>query len=155
MEVFEQLGPFVRFGQFLALFPFQIKTYPSSGQFERFNFSWYHPITCWFVLMISYQIIPPLLASLNLYVDPEIQSNMLKLPISIDILFKMSGVFHYLSLTVARIVTLRYQRVYVAIESMISPVVNELHCESTPQCTIKKRSVIGIIIIISSVHKFF
>lgn len=51
MGIFEKLGAFVRFGQLVGLFSYRIQKDEFSLKFERFTFSWLHPLTVWFFVV--------------------------------------------------------------------------------------------------------
>ena len=44
------LGPFLRLCQISGLVPFRMEIDPQTKQFQRFVFSYFHPITVWYVL---------------------------------------------------------------------------------------------------------
>ncbi len=47
----ENLDWLVRWCQLIGLSPFRMERHPESGRFQRFAFSWRHPLTCWWLLL--------------------------------------------------------------------------------------------------------
>lgn len=56
MIIFEHMRPFVFFCQILAVFPFYVESDPETKKFKKFSFSFKHPVTWWFLLVLFLQI---------------------------------------------------------------------------------------------------
>ena len=52
MEGLEKLRPFVRFCQIVGFFPFRMETDLQSGKLKRFTFSFRHPVTWWYMMIL-------------------------------------------------------------------------------------------------------
>ena len=57
-----ELYPFVRFCQVCGFCPFQMEIHPETKEFQRFTFSYLHPVTFWFISMQIFPIILNLLS---------------------------------------------------------------------------------------------
>ena len=55
MEGLEKLRPLIQLCQICGFLPFQMKTDPQTKRFLRFDFSYTHPLTCWFALILITQ----------------------------------------------------------------------------------------------------
>ena len=159
MGFFEQLGPFVRFGQFVGLFPYRIDT-SISGRFKRFVFSWFHIITGWFIVSICLQIVPTLVTwAYVFWQDQEFAkvSNLNSQPQTIFVIFGLSIIVQYIKIVVVRVVSLRYNLLGAATNYLNTHVIKELedlHDSIYPENnygTIKKRTIMGIVLILMKV----
>ena len=56
MTIIEDLGPFVRFGNFIGLFPYRLEADPSRLGMKRFVFSWCHLLTFWCIFLLIFEI---------------------------------------------------------------------------------------------------
>jgi hypothetical protein len=145
-----RLEPFLRFGQFAGLFPYQIELIKSlNGQYKRFTFTCIHPLTAWFIVSFILQFFPCMVSVMLLN---YIRDTMILLPKSIILVYGVGTIVHYLTVLVSRGVTLRYHQLSSLMRSTI--VVRGLEIfESFPHCqnSFRKRTFIGIFIILTSV----
>ena len=163
MGFFEQLGSFVRFGQFVGLFPYRIDK-SMSGRFKRFVFSWFHIITGWFIVSICLQIVPTLATwAYVFWQDQEFAkvSNLNSQPQTIFVIFGLSIIAQYIKIVVVRVVSLRYNLLGAATNDLNTHVIKELEdvhdTFDTVQnyATIKKRTIAGIVLIVIKVRNAF
>ena len=156
MGVLEQLGPFVYFGQLTGLLPYRIKFNPFTGRFKDFTFSWCDRITFWFVLNIGFQFLP-LVVLVWLFMVAQLyeSSTFTNLPLPLILLYGIIVVNHYLMIILSRIIMFRFKKLSIAINSLIDDTVRYLEeLESLPHCqnSTKKRTIVGILLILASVR---
>lgn len=157
MGVLEEIRPFVHIGQFLGLFPYHIEWNTPNNKFTSFAFLWCHPATISFILALVFQLLLPSMALVllmnSLQQQPEfIQSSV---PKYITALAGIGAVFYYLMMFIGRGVTLRYSYLRLAVNSITEPVIKEmedLNCHR--QNSIRKRTFVGVTIIVISVKKY-
>ena len=151
----DDLVPFVRFGQLVGLFPYNIKTNPLNARLsKRLNFSWRHPLAFWFVLVLTFQV-APIFAGLKFYINMPNEFKSLKLSLIFTIPLFVSIAVHYVTIVVSRAVTLRYH--HLALVTSFpnnSDTIRELEeFETTSHTnTVKKRTYIGIFSILTTVQ---
>lgn len=159
MGFFEQLGPFLFWGQFVGLFPYRIDK--SSGRFKRFVFSWFHITTGWFIFSICLQIIPTLVMwGYMFWQDQEYAkvSNVESQPQTMFVIFGATIIVQYLKVVVIRAVSLRYSLLNTASNCLNTHVIKELeNVYDTSYCgksygTTKKRIIAGIFLIVIKVR---
>ena len=145
-----RLQPFLRFGQFAGLFPYQIESIKTlNGLYKRFAFTCIHPLTAWFIISFIFQFLP---CMVSITLLNSAKKTNLVLPKSIILVYGVGTMIHYLTILVSRGVTLRYNQLRSFMRSIF--VAQELEIfESFPHCqnSFRKRTFIGIFIIITSV----
>ena len=155
MGVLDDLVPFFRFAQFVGLFPFKIKKNSLNGRFEGFHFSYCKFATFWFCLVLVLQIAPLII---GFWMFPEIQRNfnLFKLPLIFIIpAYFFNLTVHYAMIAIIRCTTLRHHQLNLAFKYLTSDTFKELkELENGYRSTIKKRTLIGISLILITVSEF-
>ncbi len=155
MGVFEQLRPFVFLCQFSGFTPFRMLFHPETKRFQRFVFSCRHPLTCWFILRIIFQIIIPFWKIYfyfhNISVTAGFDDN---LPIAIYAFTIVAIIFHGLELLLSRYISLYFSAFRRALERIQH--INAVLVELPEKCklTLSRRIVAGMICITIGVHYF-
>ena len=148
------LVPFVRFGQFVGLFPYTIRINPLNKKLERFRFSWCHPMTFYFSLVLIFQI-APIFVSSRVYekLINDLKSSTVSLVFTIPLFVSLA--VHYVTMVVSRRIALRYHHLGLAIKFINSDTIRELEELETNFCTntVKRRTFIGICFILTTVKK--
>ena len=152
MGFFERFKPFIYFGQFVGLFPYRIET---DGKYKRFTFCWCHPLTIWFVLSLVLQF-SPMINSIFIIINANkiVASTATERPTSLLIVTGIAIMSHYAMVLISRSVTLRYNQLRLAVESISVKIIKELEeFETFPRCqnSTKKRTFIGIFLIFITV----
>lgn len=119
MSLLQQLHLFVSLFQASGFIPFTTEYESKTNKFTKFNFSFKHFMTWWFVFWFTIQILVPLCFT-------YIMSNLLvelatdvKLPITVTILSSVSSVNFYLHFGICRwIVLFRYPRLRNAVQAV-------------------------------------
>ena len=150
MAIVKDLGIFFRFGQVFGLFPYRMAV---DRKFKRFDFSWFHPLTFWFISALICQYLPLINTAIVLNVLFE-QTGPSAFPKPLIFLGIIVSGGHYVMILVGRAVTLRYGQLRSVLKSLSAQVVLSLEeFEALPRChnSFKKRSLIGLIIILTFV----
>jgi hypothetical protein len=147
------LVPFVRFGQFVGLFPYSIESNLLNDKPQWFRFSIRHPVTFYFVLVLIFQI-APLFVSSRVYgnLTNDLKSSRVSLVFTIPLFVSLA--VHYVTIAVSRRVTLRYHQLALAINFLNNEAIRDLErLRATNGCTntLKKRAFIGIFFILTTV----
>lgn len=147
MGVFEQLRPFVFFCQLCGFTPFRMHFHQESKRFQRFIFTWCHPLTCWFIFLTIVLIVIPFLEIFVYFDDLRDVAGFDNLPIALYA-FTIAGIaFHGLQLLLYRYISLYFLAFRRALERIqhIDAVLNELPDKC--QLTLGRRVVAGLIFI--------
>ena len=143
-----------RFGRIAGLFPDRIQLDPN-GQFQRFVFSWCHPITIWCIFSFVLQF-GSLYVTIRFLATEIHLPNMAAFPKIVTSVLVTTAVTHYAMILVSRVVTLRYHQLRSIINSIDYEVVRNLedfndqnssHCQNET----RKRTIIGIVLILLTV----
>ena len=157
MGVLDDLVPFVRFAQFVGLFPFKIKRNSLSGRFDGFKFSCSHLITFWYVLVLVVQVAPLIKHAMPMLPQDNLNGNFnssSKLPAIFNLPIYTHLSVHYAMIVIIRSATLRYRQLNLVFNYLNSDTLRELEgLENGCRNTIKKRSLIGISLILMTVCK--
>ena len=153
MCVLNDLVPFVRFAQFVGLFPFDIKKNSLNGRIERFSFSWRHLITYWFVLVLVFQIVP-LVIGVWVHNDLQREFNTFQLPLIFTIPIYTTIVVHYVMVAVSRSATLRHHQLNLIVKYLNSDAIRELEDMTTAgyKNVIKRKTSVGVCLILITVR---
>jgi hypothetical protein len=157
MRFFKEINWFVNFGQIAAIVPYHLKSDRNSDSSntdkKRFIFSWLNPSTLWFALSFSWHIFAIFISIkfLKLWVQ------LLAIPKTIFVLFGLTEGAQYSIFFISHGMMLRYRQLRSAVESITSNAIIELEDKTKDlpsyQNTTKKRTVIGIFLILISVTK--
>ena len=157
MGFFEQYGWFVNFGQFTGFIPYRMQSDPSSSC-KKFVFSWCHPLTWWFTLSFAMKMISLVATILMFQFVEEFSRIILTLPKAIIALLCIANVTHYAMLIISHGTMLRCRKLRSAVASITAKPIKELEDRITDFPTyintLKKRTLIGIFLILTSVNKF-
>ena len=157
-SIFDNFGVFIHFGQIVGILPYRVKFDPSDGNSRRFVFSWWHPLTAWFIFSFLLQFSPiGISVLLSSKIFQQLFNNPITnlTPITSFIIAAMGYGFHNALFLVSRRVTLHYHQWHKVIDSINSQVIHQLEESSKDllpyRNLIKKRISIGIFIIVSRV----
>ena len=108
---------------------------------------------------VSYTTFSPILGSITVLIKAEeiASSTATEAPLSLFFAIGIGIMSHYAMVLISRSVTLRYNQLLSAVESISAKIINELEeFETLPRCqdSTKKRTFIGIFIILISVINF-
>ena len=154
MEIFEQLDPFVRFGQIIGLFPYQTKNDPLNKKFQKFIFSLRHPSFVWFLFIFVIKFLP--LVSIIRMNNHIINRNMSNIPFTVTSLFALYYITHYTMVIFSCTTILRYHKLSSATNSLRADLVSNMETlqSNSDKNTIKQRTFIGIFLILLAVGYF-
>ena len=135
----------VRWCQVIGLSPFRMEKDPQTGRFQRFAFSWRHPLAWWWLaLKATYLAVTLVWVARNwqlvsLLAESENYSTTTKLLVQVS----------FINLTLAQfifpeVVAYRYS-LLARISRRLRRTDDLLADYSCPSCTTRKRSVIGIV----------
>ena len=148
MGVFEQLRPFVFFCQFCGFTPFRMLLHPETKRFQRFIFSWSHPLTCWFIFQTFVQIALPIFEIYLYYGHMSDKAGLNdNIPLALYAIAIIGMSFHALLIFLCRYVSVHFSTFHRALERIrrINAVLVEL--PEKCQLTLGRRIVAGIICI--------
>lgn len=157
MGLFENYGWFVYFGQFTGFIPYRMKSDPSNSKI--FFSSLCHPLTWWFTFSFVLKMISLVATILMFKFTDEFSRIIYTLPTTILVLLSLSNIAHYTMLIISHGTMLRYSQLRSAIVSITAKPIAELEnrIKDFPgyqNITIKKRTLIGIFLILTSVNNF-
>lgn len=148
MGIFEQLRPFVFFCQLCGFTPFRMLFHPETKRFQRFIFSWIHPLTWWFIVQILIYFSVPAVEIFILY-DSLSDASRVKedLPEMMHLISVAVMVFHALSFVLCRYISLYFSAFHRALERIkrIDSILIELPDEC--KLTLGWRIVAGLVFI--------
>ena len=154
MRFLEHFCLLFRFGRIAGLFPYRIQLDPN-GRFQRFVFSWCHPITIWCIFSFFFQF-GPMYLTIKFLITQIQQPNTTAFPKLVTTVLVTSAGMHYAMILVSRVVTLCYHQLRSIINSMDCEYVRELEDfndqnSSHFQHETRKRTIIGIALILLTV----
>ena len=162
MDVFEQLGPIVRFGQCIGQFPYRIETdlLNKDRILKRFSFSLCHPVTFWCVFVTAIQIVVFVLPLISSYSDLQKELESSKMPTVFSYITGISSIDSFAMLIIVRTITYRYHRLELFLKSLSTQNIRALEvlCKNVflvncnCKITIKSKTIIGIVIILAMVN---
>lgn len=153
MSPIEQLGPFVSFCQACGLMPYTMEYDSTTKKFVKFQFSFKHFTTWWFILIIVLPTVIPLsISSAQKVVIKDLTANS---PVTVSILFLTVLFGYFLQLLLSRWMMLfRYYRLKRAVS--IARTTEKLllleNGHTAPKSSVLRRFVIGFILIIITVR---
>ena len=152
MTIIEDLGPFVRFGNFIGLFPYRLEADPSRLGMKRFVFSWCHLLTFWCIFLLIFEI--GLIIFLTQFNNAQLIQHISHTSSVVSLITSMAAKNQIVMILIVRAMTFRYHRLQSAVKSLIILGFTALEeTEELLSCrnTFKKRALIGISLIIASV----
>ena len=153
MGVFEELGPFVRFGQCIGQFPYRIET----DSTRVFNFSLCQPVT-FRCILVSVATGVMVFFRLLSYSDLEQELESSKMSAVFSYITRISLINFCVMFIIVRIITYRYERLKLIVKSLSSHNIRALeeweHVLPNSKTTLRKRTVIGISFILAMVFNF-
>ena len=141
MEELTNLRPFVWFCQFSGFIPFRMEIDPETKKFQRFSFSFRHPLTWWFAFL-------KILTWLSLcYVIVSWAREMSRAKqLSLEHICSMSlGIFHLLAMITVQFTLLHCSSLAKAIAS-IKKADESYECNLLHEDTVIRRTSIGFLL---------